>query len=77
MSIIIEDQSEDLTLFHYKGVDENTASETKQARGRIMNDQQDVVCNTFGYTQEFIVEQREKYVSLLTDSWLLDNRGLS
>ena len=68
MSVIIEDRTEKLTLFHYQRVDENSTSDIKQSRGRITNDKDEVVCSSFSYTPEYVVkEQREKYESSLKD----------
>jgi len=67
MSIIIEDQTEELTLLHYKGVQEDTNQDIKNIRGQITDDQQNIICSSFGYTQEYTVNQKDKYHPLLKD----------
>ena len=67
MSIIIEDQTEELTLLHYQGVNEETDTSIKQTRGHILNEEKEVVCSSYGYTQEYTVEQRDLFESLLGD----------
>jgi hypothetical protein len=66
MSLIIEDQTDKLTLFHYNNVSSETSNEVKQSRGKIINDNNEVVCNSFGYTPEYTVDQDE-YKDLLKD----------
>ena len=65
MSVIIEDQTEKLTLFHYQGVNESTEDNVKQNRGKITDETNEEVCNSFSYTPEYTIGEREKYVPLL------------
>lgn len=67
MSIIIEDQTAELTLFHYRDLKEDSTNTIKETRGRITNENMDVVCSTYGFTQEFTTDQRDKYEPLLKD----------
>lgn len=67
MSIIIEDQTDNLTLLHYQGVNDNSEHVVKQTRGHILNEEKEVVCSSFGYTQEYKVEQRNVFEPLLGD----------
>ena len=66
--IIIEDQSYDLTLTHYTNATEESSVEVKRNRGKIIDGEGEVVCSSFGFTPDYVVmEDREKYIPLLTD----------
>ena len=68
MSIIIEDQTDKLTLLHYEGsVSDQTEQHIKNVRGTITDEKFDTIVSTFGFTPEYTVKEREKYVDLLTD----------
>lgn len=66
MSIVIEDQTSTLTLSHYQNATDELPSDVKRTRGRIVNDKDEVVCSSFGYTPEYTVGvDSEKYTPLL------------
>ena len=70
MSIIITDQYKDLTIYHYD--DFTTDPDMLNVRGVVKNDQDQVVCKTFGYTPEVVVtnhtELNAKIAPLITES---------
>jgi hypothetical protein len=65
MSIVLQDQTPSLSLFHYTACNEESDLATKQARGIIRNDKDQVVCTSYGYTPEYIVTQQDVYGPLL------------
>ena len=67
MSVVVEDQTIRLTLHHYQSVNENTPDDVKQTRGVIKDEDNNTVCSSYSFTPEYTLEEREKYLSQLTD----------
>jgi hypothetical protein len=68
MSVVIEDKTDRLTLTHYANVSEDTSESVKRTRGKIVNEKEEVVCSSYGYTPEYTVKvDHNKYKSYLTD----------
>jgi hypothetical protein len=66
MSISIEDQTSNLSLFHYQVCTEDSSAEVKKSRGIIYDSDQNVVCTSYEYTPEYTVRaDSEKYRTAL------------
>jgi hypothetical protein len=66
MSVMIKDQLENLTLSHYERAQNDSSVHVKRVRGVIVNEHDKVVCSSFGYTPEYVVEEdRSSYESML------------
>lgn len=66
MSVVVEDQSGPLTLSHYSIANETTSQDVKRVRGTIVDQNDQVVCSSFGYTPEYtVVEDRSKYETMI------------
>lgn len=65
MEIQLEDQNLSLSLYHYKKCDLDSDPLVKSERGKIYNNNNEVVCSSFGYTHEYTLDDHNLYHPLL------------
>lgn len=67
MSVQIEDQTNQHSLLHYSTCSETTSDQVKKVRGYIYDASSNLVCSSFSYTPEYVVNvDKEKYTPLLS-----------
>ncbi len=64
-NVKIVDSLNDLSIYHYLDCDVNTAEETKQYRGVVMNNEGKTICRSFGYTPEIDESDNELMTSVV------------
>lgn len=68
MSVQIEDQTNQHSLLHYSSCTEDSSTTLKKVRGYIYDVSNNLVCSSFSYTPEYIVqENQDKYTPLLQE----------
>ena len=68
MSISIEDQTSNLSLFHYQSCTDDSSADVKKSRGIIYDNEQKIVCASYEYTPEYTVStDSEKYTPVLNE----------